>query len=76
MGRLDNVPFVVDDNNNNTMKTLGATELAHLRGFLREYFYLLQYDDAGVLDELHDQALICAEILGVVPTVGGPNESD
>lgn len=49
------------------MKNLTAPELEHVRTLVRDFFHLyFNYsEDAAVLDELHDQALICAEILGV-----------
>lgn len=49
------------------MKQLTQPELEHLRTLIRDYFHLYYNyaEDAAVLDELHDQALICSEILGV-----------
>lgn len=49
------------------MKQLTQPELEHLRTLVRDYFHLyFNYsEDAACLDELHDQALVCAEILGV-----------
>ena len=48
------------------MKTFGATELAILRGFVRDVLSTINYDDTGVTDDLYDSALSCAEILGIV----------
>lgn len=48
------------------MKTFGATELALLRGFVRDVLNTITYDDTGITDELYDSALQCAEILGIV----------
>lgn len=50
------------------MKKFTEAELSNLRGFFEEFFYLYtstSAEDSGGLDELHDRALTCAEILGV-----------
>jgi len=48
------------------VKTFGATELAILRGFVRDVLETINYDDTGVTDDLYDAALRAAEVLGIV----------
>lgn len=48
------------------MKTLGATELSLLRGFIRDVLEICEYDDTGVSNDLYDPAMQCAELLGMV----------
>ena len=43
--------------------TLGAMELASLRGFVRDVLETIQYDDTGVTYDLEDGAMRAAEIL-------------
>ena len=43
--------------------TLGATELAALRGFVRDVLETINYDDTGVTADLEDGALRASEIL-------------
>lgn len=47
------------------MKTLGATELAILRGFVRDVFRVIEVDDTGTSDDLYDGVMKAAEILGM-----------
>lgn len=49
------------------MVTLGATELAHLRGLVRDVLEVINYDDTGVTLDLREPAMICAEILRMPP---------
>lgn len=48
------------------MKTLGATELASLRRFVREVLTTCEADVEGLFIDVYDSALEAAEILGVV----------
>lgn len=48
------------------MKTLGATELSTLRGFVRDVLNTIRYDDTGATDDLYDPAMNCAQILDIV----------
>lgn len=47
------------------MKTLGATELSILRGFVRDVLEICNYDDTDVTVDLYEPALQCAELLGM-----------
>lgn len=58
--------YITGNNKEDDLKTFGATELATLRGFVRDVLETINYDDTGVTDDLYDSALRCAEILGVV----------
>lgn len=60
------------------MKQLGATELAVLRGFVRDVLRTCELDDTGTTDDLYDAGLQAAEILGIVevPFVEDENEDD
>jgi hypothetical protein len=45
---------------------LGLTELAILRGFVRDVLNTCRYDDTGVTDDLYDPAMQAADILQIV----------
>ena len=66
MRRITTSPFLITDKKDTNLKTLGATELAILRGFVRDVLTTINYDDTGATDDLYDAALQCAEILGIV----------
>lgn len=48
------------------MVMLGATELAHLRRFVKEVLTICEADVEGMVSDLYDPAIQAAEILGVV----------
>ncbi len=48
------------------MIRLGLTELAILRGFVRDVLNTCRYDDTGVTDDLYDPAMQAADILQIV----------
>lgn len=48
------------------MKTFGATELAVLRGFVRDVLRTCELDTEGITTDLYDPAMQAAEILGIV----------
>lgn len=49
------------------MVTLSATELALLRGFVRDVLETCEFDDTGVTADLYDSALTAGEILKMSP---------
>ena len=57
------------------MVTLGATELARLRGFVLDVAEIVKYDNTGTTDDLIDSVLTAAEILKVhVDLDGGTSD--
>lgn len=70
----NNSPYEMG-NGDGKMVTLGATELAALRGFVRDVLQTVALDDTGITLDLEEPALIAAEILKMhTPT--GIIESD
>ena len=58
--------YLLGNKEEDNLKTYGATELAILRGFVRDVLETITYDDTGVTDDLYDSALRAAEVLGIV----------
>jgi hypothetical protein len=64
--KITTSPYLTGLKGDTDLKTLGATELAILRGFVRDVLETINYDDTGVTDDLYDGALRSAEVLGII----------
>ena len=68
MVKLSNSPYYIPEGEKEKKKmvALSATELALLRGFVRDTWEIIQSDIEGITLELEVGCLQAAEILGIV----------